>query len=693
MKTTLLLLLALVLPLQAQRFTYESAAELSATLDAEGNGRASLLVVDKATGVRQLGLQQADGTFVWQTPLSTGLDGVSALTIGQFAVGSRVGFAVAAPLWNRVQVFPTTDAEATLVPPPGIGPNLVVALDLLGSAALDDLAMATAFDSPPSSTQLGAREWDGAAAASAFATVPEAGPLTRGNPLRFGTQAVLAAVRPVVAGSEFITRRPGLASFVAGPTVSNLPPSTAWAWGNFGAAGNATALFYTPGTGTLLTRPLTEPMPDVFAFGAGADFDLGAPIAQVFVVSEMTGALLLVLFADGATASTYDFDGTNAPTLRETLTAPADAKFSLAAALGNGHFLLLNGPSGGLGNSTGWQRWNLAGARHTLAASGALPAITPAHGRANVLVFTVEPALVPSATLVRVLSQSEWSVSSSFNAGVLEVTSERLRSPTLGLGDAATGALGTGLAGNFIALNQRGAAQSVALFQPPLRQPAADLAFSPPPGTYAPAAALGVRIDAPAGAPVYYRLNASQPWTLYDPANLPQVTNATTFSAYLGGSAPSPIRSATYSFAAAPAITLPLSVDANRNGIPDAWESLFGLTDPDGDADGDGFTNREEYLAGTDPLDPLSKPTPSDVASAQLLARKAGPNAPAGTRCEIVWPGSVIGAVLETRNDLTQPPSWAVVAGATLTTGNERVFYLPVASSGLRQFFRLRQGN
>ena len=59
MKTTLLLLLALALPLHAQRFTYESFAELSAALDAEGNGRASLVLVDKATGVRQLGLQQA----------------------------------------------------------------------------------------------------------------------------------------------------------------------------------------------------------------------------------------------------------------------------------------------------------------------------------------------------------------------------------------------------------------------------------------------------------------------------------------------------------------------------------------------------------------------------------------------------------------------------------------------------------
>ncbi len=49
--------------------------------------------------------------------------------------------------------------------------------------------------------------------------------------------------------------------------------------------------------------------------------------------------------------------------------------------------------------------------------------------------------------------------------------------------------------------------------------------------------------------------------------------------------------------------------DANTNGIPDAWElQHFGnLNQPtDGDFDGDGFGNRAEYLADTNPNDPQS---------------------------------------------------------------------------------------
>ncbi len=47
-------------------------------------------------------------------------------------------------------------------------------------------------------------------------------------------------------------------------------------------------------------------------------------------------------------------------------------------------------------------------------------------------------------------------------------------------------------------------------------------------------------------------------------------------------------------------------VDADGNGLPDAWEILhFGHTgvDPTADPDGDGFTNSQEYQRGTDPND------------------------------------------------------------------------------------------
>ena len=59
-------------------------------------------------------------------------------------------------------------------------------------------------------------------------------------------------------------------------------------------------------------------------------------------------------------------------------------------------------------------------------------------------------------------------------------------------------------------------------------------------------------------------------------------------------------------------LDLTLGVDSDGDGLPDAWEeaiiamfggTLAGIT-ANGDADGDGMSNLEEYLAGTLPFDP-----------------------------------------------------------------------------------------
>ena len=133
-----------------------------------------------------------------------------------------------------------------------------------------------------------------------------------------------------------------------------------------------------------------------------------------------------------------------------------------------------------------------------------------------------------------------------------------------------------------------------------------------------------------------------------------------------------------------PAITPPVEMvlhdaDSDNDGLADDWEYAFfgNLTHgPNEDADGDGDTNLEEYLAGTDPTDPGSVLRPSIVKVAGELRLNFR---------------TVLGHKyrIESKIDLASPLAWFPLGPAIEGDGTGITIVLDPVLDGPRRFYHI----
>lgn len=630
-----------------------------------------LVVVDKATGLARLGLK--NGANITWMELPTGISGITGFTTLR-NVGIDALIATSST-WNAIQFIPADGSPLTFTSPV-IGPQTLVRNStghIAGSIVEDTIAF-----SDLDGVNMGSVDNTGATVfASAITSLHRQAQSITVSP----TPAipVMIAVRENRLRMDLMTRTGFESTLHIGATH---PAGLHWAAARknllYSIAKDGTTLFQhrlTSGTNAGWWQPVS--------LASTTDHALSDIVLTLDTVpwSDATEPNLDSLVAVRFTSSPdvlrlYRVWDLPAPSITELMTLPMTPGHEFAALVADGDdFTLLSGPGGRVQS---WKRFHqpAPGELPEEIASGSLPALRTRGAHPNIFIFNQDPFLTNGAVLTSSQNRLDWT-----RLTTLASYGETDLGLLAGLGSEQS--ITVQAPGGVPIGNQLLDSASVAGFGPLQGLLRLAVTLQPPPGPYS---ALTSGVPFPVrfsttttDAAIHYRIDDGA-WTLYSDDTPPKLTADSTVSAYAidtTAGTRSLLATGSYTFAPLTPASPATSVDADSNGLSDAWERAFGITDPNADDDGDGFNAITEQNYGTDPLDAGSHPAGGNTPEAEIAAAtvQAG-------QITLAWPDGLVGYILESSPDLQ---NWTPVNPQPI----DNTWSEPI--TGPREFYRLRK--